>query len=273
MGDLVKQYGASTPILERLESRGVKSEHFARLTVDDEYLLRVSQAFRGKEGPLPWKFARAYFTQTTFFGPGEWLAFFSVPERHPLLRAAPEFPWGEDVLESQCPFTNNRLAPVKETHVAFLGLEEIREKPLTILRWRDLMVPQGLNINILTPRYLTESFITEITCQPRWYLLYNGSIPDSTDKAYEQQREMLPTEYEVPFACEVVTSYCLMYTTRYVSRPYERCREYEAGAGADRIGVIVRARLTDTHQEVVVNGNSHAARSDIGVAASRKLPA
>jgi hypothetical protein len=54
-----------------------------------------------------------------FFGVEEWSILYDVKFSQKQLRQAAEFPWGEDILNSTCPFCGK---VVKECHFAFLGL-------------------------------------------------------------------------------------------------------------------------------------------------------
>ena len=125
------------------------------------------------------------------------------------LASVGEFPWGEKILTSECPF--NAGKQVKDTHFAFLGIEKVDKDPLTILRMQHLFPATG------QPRfysyddswYKNQEFAKKQTCKLRWYLMLKEIVPGSESKTWDEQQSMLPPEYEVPEAVVDVAKHLL----------------------------------------------------------------
>lgn len=265
------EFGELGATLKALQNHGVTPDHLARLRAEDDYAKRVA-AFMlrgGLEGSVHQKLARAILGKN-FFGIEDWSALYGVNFSQKQLRAVAEFPWGEDILNSPCPFYKGKL--IKETHGAFLELDRYMGKPLTIMKWQEIHPITGQPRFYSYPQdcwYKDEKFANTPTCAFRWYLMPLQIVPDSESKTYQDQVAMLPAEYEVPFAIEEVTKDLLYHRKNgnflNPSR-YGRCQDVSSSGSRVRVGGFGSGGLG-------VGGWAVDDRSDgVGLAASRKFP-
>ena len=156
--------------------------------------------------------ARSIIPPNNFLGVEEWKAFYGINFSKKQLRAVEEFPYSKDVLNAPCGFHKGKS--VKETHFAFLGLDAFKGNPLTILKWQKIHPASG------HPRfysyapdswYSEKLFARELTCSFRWYLMPVEILPGSAGKIHSKQIDMLPADYEVPWAIEEVSKNILYY--------------------------------------------------------------
>lgn len=218
---------------------------------------------------MHFKQARALMVKN-FFGIWECANLYQTGFSSEQLRQLAEFPWDEDVLNSTCPLCGKR---VLDCHFAFLGLDRVNGKPLTILKLQELFTitaePRFYNYT-LDARHPKEKFAAETTMSLRWYLLHTNIVPESEDKTYDEQKAMLPAEYEAPSAITEVAKDLLVFKkTGVYANPsqYGRCADAASGSFHHvRVGNFVPGGLGvgwcwDGVRE-----------SYIGIAASRKLP-
>lgn len=132
------------------------------------------------------------------FTDADWMSYYNAKFTRKQLRDAGKFPWGEDVLNSPCPFNKGKL--VKDTHFAFLGISGINGQPLTVAKWLELHPATGQPkfYNNTDPWHVGQPHTDLATMQLRWYLLLKDIVPGSTDRTPEDQVAMLPPEYEAP---------------------------------------------------------------------------
>lgn len=265
------EFGELGATLKALQNHGVTPDHLARLRAEDDYAKRVAEFMLrgGLEGSVHQKLARAILGKN-FFGIEDWSALYGVNFSQKQLRTIAEFPWGEDILNSPCPFYKGKL--IRETHGAFLELDRYMGKPLTIMKWQEVHPITGQPRFYSYPQdcwYKDEKFANQPTCAFRWYLMPLQIVPDSESKTYQDQVAMLPAEYEVPFAIEEVTKDLLYHrkngTFLNPSR-YGRCQDVSSSGYRVYVGLFGSYGLdvyywTDGHR----NGY-------VGLAASRKLP-
>src|SRR3989344_1409706 len=138
----------------------------------------------------------AVLPEPNCFGIADWQTFHRVIITAKQTTAISEFPWSDATLNSPCPFHPRKK--VHETHFAFMGLDHI-----TIAELQKLYPHSG------QPRfypylpdawYSGQEFATKTTLALRWYLLLKEIVPGSEKKTFEEQKAMLPKEYEVPSA-------------------------------------------------------------------------
>ena len=174
-----------------------------------------------------------------FFGPKEWGAFYGLNFSKRQIGQISEFPWGEDILNASCPFVKEKL--IKETHFAFLGLETLDRKPLTILRWQTLHPASSQpRFSSYAPHcwYKEETFASQ-SCVFRWYLLLTTIVPNSTSRTYEEQLKLLPTDYEVPTAIAEVSKNVLVYRNTLFCPNSNRFAHCQETTSAFRVVVVV----------------------------------
>lgn len=206
-----------------------------------------------------------------FFGIEEWQQHYGVSFTKGQLAQVSQFPWNEKVLTAPCPFHPTKQ--VKDTHFAFLGVEQHGKKPLTIHQWQELHPASGQPRFYSYPPdcwYEKEKFANEVTCQLRWYLMLKEIVPGSENKTFDAQQTMLPREYEVPIGVEEVTKHLLCFKkTGVYLNPNRYGRVMDKSAGGDRVdvgGSVARGLDVDDYP---VDGEWDS----VGLAASRKVGA
>ncbi len=137
----------------------------------------------------------------------DWMSFHVLFTEKQLCDAE-KFPWDEEILNSPCPFTEGKR--VKDTHFAFLGLEQIDEgRPLTVVEWYS---NEQLQPHLMRNVWFTEqSYAKTKTLRFRWYLMLKGPVPDSLNKTFEEQKTLLPEEYVLPSTIEEFTKAILVF--------------------------------------------------------------
>ncbi|KKT28275.1 hypothetical protein A3G55_02855 [Candidatus Giovannonibacteria bacterium RIFCSPLOWO2_12_FULL_44_25] len=264
------EFGELGATLKVLQDHGVTPDHLARLRAEPDYAKRVAEFMLrgGLDASIHQKLARAVMGKD-FFGVEDWSALYGVNFSQKQLRQVAEFPWGEDILNSTCPLCGK---VVKDCHFAFVGLDRINGKPLTILKLQELHPATGQpKFHSYTSAWYSEQkFARETTMSFRWYLLHQNIVPKSEDKTYDDQKAMLTADYEVPSAVTESTKDLLVFrkTGNFVnSSRYARCECVASVGRRVDVGYFGESGL------VVYSywGGGH--RCGIGLAASRKFPA
>jgi hypothetical protein len=271
MGNLLKEtpYSEITASLEVLGFHRVTSQHLARLRSDKDYAKRVAEFMLrgGIDGSVHHKLARATMGQN-FFGVEEWATLYGANFSKKQLREVNKFPWGEDILNSPCPF--NKGKAIRETHFAFLGLEKLNTDPLTILKFQELHPASGQPrfASYVPDSWYSQQAFAAKTAKLRWYLLLASIVPNSTNTAWSDQLAMLTADYEVPTAIEEVSKDILAYrkTGVYLNPSvYARVNDSTLVGCRVYVGFFDGGRLS-------IDGWGDRGCYDIGVSASRKLP-
>jgi len=197
------------------------------------------------------------------FGPEDWAALYNAR----LPKRIPAFPWSEDMLKGPSPFHKGKT--VAETHFAFLGLAKLNDKPLTIIKWRELHQTTGQpSFYSDNPWYRNEKFATDATCEFRWYLMPLEIVPNSERKTYQEQlRDCLPADYDVPTAIAEVTKDILAFRkTGTYPNPNRYGRVLNVSSSGNRVNVGYFSRFG-----LSVSGFLDDRRLDnLGLAAARK---
>ncbi|MBI1999093.1 MAG: hypothetical protein HYS74_00360 [Parcubacteria group bacterium] len=221
----------------------------------------------GLDASIHQKLARTVMGKN-FFGVEDWSVLYGVNFSQKQLRQVAEFPWGEDILNSTCPLCGK---VVKDCHFAFVGLDRINGKPLTILKLEELHPTTGQpKFYSYAPDawYSKEKFARKTTMSFRWYLLHQNIVPKSEDKTYDGQRAMLTADYEVPSAVTEVTKDLLVFrkTGNFVNQSrYARCECVTSGGDRVDAGDVGGGGLGVNH----FWGGSRG--YGVGLAASRKF--
>lgn len=228
-------FGQIVATLKALEDNGVTLEQLAWLRADPDFAKVVAEFIRKRciGGSVRYNLAIRKIMGRNFFGVEEWQIFFGVNFSEKQLQEIADFPWEENILNSPCPFNEDKK--IKETHFAFLGLAAINEKPLTILKWKELYPeiprPRFYMPNPTDSRFiknaLTEGFMQEAICEFRWYLMPLEIFSSSINKTFEEQSTMLIEKYEIPTGIEEVTKCILYYRKNSTYLNYEnwaRCQ-------------------------------------------------
>ncbi len=265
-----KLAAASTKLWNDLGSRG--GEIVSRLDNDQDTFRKHVTEFMlrgGIDGSVHHKLARALMGQN-FFGVEEYATLYGVNFSKKQLREVSEFPWGEDVLNGPCPF--NKGKTVRETHFAFLGVDKFNGSPLTIMKFQELHPALGQpKFYSYAPSswYHQQAFATDKTMKLRWYLLLKDIVPNSTSTSWNDQKTMLPAEYEVPTAVEETAKD--LYTQRKTGiypnlKVYARVDDVSSDSYCVDVGFCCDGG-------VGVSDWDDSGSSYVGVGASWKLPA
>jgi len=269
-------FGELGATLKALQDHGVTREHLARLRAEPDYARRVAKFMLrgGLDASIHQKLAREIMGKNIWL-PEDWVSFYGWrPSQEQLLEAA-EFPWGEDTLNFTCPLCGK---VVKDCHFTFLGLDRINGEPLTILKWQELYPATGQpKFALYAPSawYSKQKFAKETTMDFRWYLLHQSIVPRSEGKTHNEQKAMLPPEYEMPSAIVEATKDILVFRkmgVRLNPSTWAACTDRAAdtktkiNAGYvscgyfDEDGLDLRCEPDNRHNY------------SVGLAASRKLP-
>lgn len=196
--------------------------------------------------PISCQLARSIMGKN-FFGIEEWNLFYGAKFSKKQLQNIPEFPWDADILNSPCPFFKGKK--IKQTHFAFLGLDKLNGKPLTILKWQKLNPVSGQpRFHAYAPMacFAKENFANRETCRFGWYLMLAKIIPKSTNKTTKKQRVLLPPEYEMPRAIEEITKFFIYFKkNKSLLNPLmcTRCDDPGSLGGRVVFGYIAQALL------------------------------
>jgi len=263
------EFGELGATLKVLQDNGVTPDHLARLRAEPDYAKRVAEFMLrgGLDASIHQKLARAVMGKN-FFGVEDWSALYGVNFTQKQLRQVAEFPWGEDILNSICPLCGK---VVKDCHFAFVGLDRVNGKPLTILKLQEIHPATGQpKFYSYAPSawYSEQKFAKETTMSFRWYLLHQNIVPKSESKTYDEQKAMLAVDYEVPSAVAEATKDLLVFkkTGNFVnSLRYARCEVvssfgYRVGVGLFGESGLLVGYFWDGYRY-----------GDFGLAASRKF--
>ncbi|OIP55764.1 hypothetical protein AUK13_02330 [Candidatus Kuenenbacteria bacterium CG2_30_39_24] len=208
------EFEESVSALEKavVKQGGNPRDLFDLFRTDGEYACRIAQAMmrKGLVGSIESRLARLVLGRN-IFDDADWMSYYDAKFTKKQFREAGKFPWGEDILNSSCPFNSGKL--VKDTHFAFLGLTAINGSPLTVAKWLELHPATGQPKFYFNndPWHVGQPHTDVATMQLRWYLMLKDIIPDSTSKTPEEQVAMLPPEYEVPSTIAEVTKDILVF--------------------------------------------------------------
>ena len=216
---------SQSKLFTALGDRGV--EVVQRLDSDSAYREWVAEQMlngcgfpRGVSRSIHHSRAREIMRNKNFWGIEEWRKLYNfygldTSFSNEQLCQIAEFPWDEEILNAPCPFESKgffgRISGkrIKDTHFAFLGVDRLSDRPLTISTWGELLArpdKKGLgNIYLSSAIGTNEKFVSETACQLRWYLVPLKGILDKIDRDYFEQWALLPENYEVPNAVEGVT--------------------------------------------------------------------
>jgi len=264
-------YGEIGASLKSLQDNGVTLDHLARLRSDANYAKRTAEFMLrgGIDGSVHHKLARALMGQN-FFGVEEYVTLYGVNFSKKQLREVSKFPWSEDVLNGPCLFNKGKL--VKDTHFAFLGVDKLNGSPLTIMKFQELHPASGQpKFYSYAPSswYHQQAFATDKTMKLRWYLLLKNIVPNSTSTSWNDQKAMLPAEYEIPTAVEETAKdlYAQRKTGIYPNlKVYARVDD--TSSDGSRVGVGYCCCGSVGVGSWYVNGDYYY----VGLGASRKLP-
>lgn len=166
--------------LKALQDNGITLDHLARIRTEPDHAKRVAKFMLrgGLDASIHQKLARAVMGEN-FFGVEDWSALYGVNFSHRQLCEVAKFPWSEDILNSTCPLCGK---VIKDCHFAFVGLDRINGRPLTIMKLQSLHPATGQpKFYPYAPSewYFEQKFAKETTMSFRWYLLHQNIVPKS----------------------------------------------------------------------------------------------
>ena len=270
------EFEESVTALERavVKQGGSPRDLFDLFRTDGEYASRIAEAMmrKGLVGSIESRLARVVLGRNIFTD-ADWTAFYDAKFTKKQLREAGKFPWGEDVLNSPCPF--NKGKRVLDTHFAFLGISGINGQPLTVAKWLELHPATGqpkfyFNQN---PWHVGQPHTDVTTMQLRWHLMLKEIIPGSTEKTSEEQVTMLPSEYEVPTTIMEVTKDILVFrktNERLNGSQWAACTERTVKTSSADAGSVSCVGNFDENGLGVYDWGGHR-YCIVGVGASRKF--
>ena len=246
-----------------------------QLHTDQKFLHKAGQFLLcgGIEPSIDQRIVRAIMGKN-YFGPDDWVKFYNASFTKKQLRAVTEFPWGEDILSSSCPFYQGKL--VRDTHFAFLGISRLNGVPLTVAKWLELHPATGQPKFKFSqnPWHAGQPYADEATMELKWYLMLKDIIPNSTNKIPEERVAILPAEYEVPTTIAEVTKNILVFR-KTGNRPnpsrWAACTERTVKTNTAGAAYVSCVGNFDENGLNVNNWNGN--RNDaVGVGAARKYP-
>ena len=208
------EFEESVSALEKavVKQGGNPRDLFDLFRTDGEYAGRIAQSMmrKGFVGSIESRLARVVLGRNIFTD-ADWMSYYDAKFTKKQIREARKFPWGEDVLNSPCPFNPDKL--VKDTHFAFLGISSINGQPLTVAKWLELHSTTGQPKFYFNsdPWHVGQPHTDLTTMQLRWYLMLGDIVPNSTSKTPEEQVAMLPVGYEMPTTIMEVTKDILVF--------------------------------------------------------------
>ena len=193
--------------MDALVDQGMEVKHLERLATDKMYAKKVAECMirGGVDMPMDYKVVKAVMAEN-FFGVEDWERHFQVKFNKTMLAAAAKFPWDADVLNSSCPFVKGKT--IRETHIAFLGLDSDGQHPMKPRRVSMLYASFGFVHFGIQPDRLQKQ-----TCDLRWYLmpilphLWVGGGYD-----WKSRLDHLPDGYEQSYFIEELVKVFIMRT-------------------------------------------------------------
>lgn len=126
----------------------------------------------------------------------------------------PVFPHDVAMLNGPCPISKN--LPARETHFGFLGLSMLDGKMLNLTNWHALHPAETHPRIGVTPQeksWWLDGWAFALHRAPtfQWYLMFLGSMPDSTGLDFDRQCEGVNRYYAIPTAVEIAVAFTLFY--------------------------------------------------------------
>jgi len=206
-------FGAVGATLKALQDAGITPEHLAALRSDRGLANAVARLIKQKTvSPSFAEKQLGFLEPGRFFGPTDWVKIFGIEISE--FVASPgllsRFNLRE-VLDGPCPFVVGKT--VKETHYFFYLPPNFDGKPLTLKTWQRIFPETG---EFCFSAYMDSGawfrdydFAKEGLARWSWYLMFEGVVPGSGSKTWEEQLAFKPQGYEIPSLVECVPLYLL----------------------------------------------------------------
>jgi hypothetical protein len=147
-----------------------------------------------------------------FFGPADWKIHFhiSFPKNFYLPLPLEEL---QAILEGDCPFIKGKK--VKETHFLYCLPVIIGDEPTSIEWWEgtypDYSFPRFYYYTNNNAWYKKYDFAIKDPPRYSWFLMFQGVVPQSLDKAWGRENGLLSETYHIPKVAEVAPMHFLYY--------------------------------------------------------------
>lgn len=256
--------------LKILQENGITNCHLAKATKDPRIIKKIIKILFERSNDINKlnNNLSGIMPRFSVFGPKDWRRHyghkFCFYTKFPI-----DLEELRNIVEGDCPFSQNKKLKIKETHFLYFLPQNIEGQGLTIEKWHQLHSEENKIrfYNYKNAWYTGEDFIRNIIPSGEWFLMYKGVIPDSMERTLEYQLKMLPSNYEIPSACEVIPMHFFTYlkNKEYINKNiYGRVRDVIPNF---RICV---GRLNCNSINIVIHGDNVPAQN-IGIFASRKL--
>lgn len=140
----------------------------------------------------------AFLHPSRFFGPADWKRYYNID-------FVPDLPIPilalRKILESDCPFVKGKK--VKDTHYLYCLPKEIGGGPITALIWDKIYLGEE-EISFKHHEGSQYKNVEKDVTRYQWFLMFEGIIPNTVEKSWQQQLKEKPEEYEVPKVVESV---------------------------------------------------------------------
>lgn len=133
------------------------------------------------------------------------------------------------ILKGPCPFTPGKT--VEETHILVLVPEKLGTEPLTLRSLERLVRVKKDQMSIYHnfPEQIKDMLGDRPASRARWVLMTKAEMPNTRNKSYSDQLQLLPKEYEAPSLLDVTTLVVMEFfrtgTRLYGDKSYTRCLE------------------------------------------------
>ena len=233
-------FGQIGATLKALEDAGVTLNHLALLRSDKALTKAVADLIIEKTiNPTEAdKQLLSILEPERFFGPTDWMRHFGLelPESIALPILIDEL---KSILDGPCPFVNGKT--VKETHYLFYLPADIKGAPLTVKQWQEMFPddeqPCFYSYMEDDAWYNDFAFAKTDTARFSWFLMFEGVIPGSESKNWEEQIAMKSDGYEVPKLVECTPMHFLAYKKNDGQRINENMwgRTCDVDSGGDHV--------------------------------------
>lgn len=181
--------------MECLFHDGMTTLDLKRLRRDGDLIGRVIEVLHThpEKDYLYFDLVEEIMSWRNFFGPEEWRNFGRRISEEEMVGSI-FFPWGEQILESPCPFFPGKR--IKQTHFASLEIFSFKGEWLDSIRWQNIFPEFFSRTDALN---FADFFEPKTTREPeiRWTLTLRFPVPESENKTLAEQIKMLPPEYEI----------------------------------------------------------------------------
>lgn len=153
-------------------------------------------------------------TDLLLFGPDEWKRYLGIELTKEQLGRVPKFPWDKKLLDSSCPLNPGKT--IKETHFAFLGLDQINGKKTNLRQLKNKLLP-GVKVSFRNDCYDynidpgSPGFVRK-PLEFKWYLMPIIQLSANESRTITAAKKSISPEYRVASAVEEVFKAVLLFS-------------------------------------------------------------